>query len=124
MYRPLPIDEAARVYDELVRDAPPIDVVHLGLGPDGHTASLFPDSPAVDETRRFVVATGDEAHPRPRLTFTFPAIARARLVIVTVAGSGKRDAVDRIRAGEDLPGSRIRADRVVWLGDRAALGGQ
>jgi len=45
-------------------------------------------------------------------------------VIVTVAGDEKRDAVDRIRAGEDLPGAQIRADRVVWLGDRAALGGQ
>jgi 6-phosphogluconolactonase len=124
MYRPEPIDDAAREYDELVRAAPPIDVVHLGLGPDGHTASLFPGSPALAETQRFVVATGDGAHPQPRLTFTFPAIARARLVIVTVAGDEKRDAVERIGAGEDLPGAHIRAGRVVWLGDRAALGGQ
>ena len=124
MYRPLPIDDAALAYDDLVRAAPPIDVVHLGLGPDGHTASLFPDSPALVETQRFVVSAGDDTHPQPRLTFTFPAIARARLVIVTVAGDEKRDAVDRIRAGEDLPGAQIRADRVVWLGDRAALGGQ
>jgi 6-phosphogluconolactonase len=124
MYRPIPIEDAAREYDELVRAAPPIDVVHLGLGPDGHTASLFPGSPALAEAERFVVATGDDAHPQPRLTFTFPAIARSRLVIVTVAGEEKREAVERIRAGEDLPGARIRADRVVWLGDRAALGGQ
>jgi 6-phosphogluconolactonase len=124
MYRPVAIEDAARSYDDLVRAAAPIDVVHLGLGPDGHTASLFPDSPVLDESQRFVVATGDAAHPQPRLTFTFPAIARARLVIVTVTGADKRDAVERIRAGEELPGARIRAERVVWLGDRAALGGQ
>jgi 6-phosphogluconolactonase len=123
MFRPEPIEDAARAYDALVRSAPPIDVVHLGLGPDGHTASLFPGSAAAENRERLVVATGDDAHPQPRLTFTFPAIARARLVVVTVAGEEKRDAVERIRAGEDLPGARIRAERVIWLGDRAALGG-
>jgi 6-phosphogluconolactonase len=122
MFRPGPIEDAALAYDALVRAAPPIDIVHLGLGPDGHTASLFPGSPTLDEKERFVVSAGDAEHPHPRLTFTFPAIARARLVIVTVAGAEKRDAVDRIRAGEDLPAARIRADRVLWLGDRAALG--
>ncbi len=124
MYRPVSIDEAAHAYDTLVRTAPPIDVVHLGLGPDGHTASLFPGSPALAERERLVVVTGDDAHPQPRLTFTFPAIARAHLVIVTVAGDEKRGAIERIRSGEDLPGAHIRAERVVWLGDRAALGGQ
>ena len=125
MYQPVPIEEAARAYDALVRAAPPIDIVHLGLGPDGHTASLFPGSPTLDETRavrgRRPATT---LHPHPRLTFTFPAIARARLVVVTVAGEEKRDAIERIRAGEDLPGARIRAERVLWLGDRAALGAE
>ncbi len=124
MYRPVPIEEAARGYDEIVRAAPPIELVHLGLGPDGHTASLFPGSPTLDETERFVVTAGDDLHPQPRLTFTFPAIARSRLVVITVAGAEKRDAVDRIRAGEDLPAARIRGERVVWLGDRDAMGGQ
>ena len=124
MFREGPIEEAARAYDDLVRAAPPIDLVHLGLGPDGHTASLFPGGLALDETGRLVVATGDALHPLPRVTFTFPAIARARLAVVTVAGPEKRDAVERIRAGEDLPGARIRANRVLWLGDRAALGTQ
>ena len=124
MYQPVPIEEAALRYDKLILAAPPIDVVHLGLGPDGHTASLFPGSPTLDEADRFVVTAADEDHPRPRLTFTLPAIARARLVVVTVAGVEKRDAVDRIRAGEDLPGARIRCERVVWLGDRAAMGAQ
>ena len=124
MYQPVPIEEAALRYDALIRAAPPIELVHLGLGPDGHTASLFPGSPTLDEADRLVVAAGDDAHPLPRLTFTFPAIARSRLVVITVMGAEKRDAVQRIRAGEDLPASRIRGERVVWLGDGAALGAQ
>ena len=111
----------ADAYDELVRNAPPIDIVHLGLGPDGHTASLFPGTAALDETDRFVVENEDDEHPHPRLTFTFPAIARAGLAVVTVEGEEKRDPIRRIRAGEDLPGARIRARQVLWLGDRAAL---
>jgi 6-phosphogluconolactonase len=124
MYQPVPIEEAAARYDRLVRGAPPIDLVHLGLGPDGHTASLFPGSPTLDEKERFVVAAGDDKHPLPRLTFTFPAIAHSHLVVVTVAGEEKRDAIERIRAGEDLPGARIRGERVLWLGDRDAMGAQ
>jgi 6-phosphogluconolactonase len=112
----------AAAYDALLRNQRPIDLVHLGLGPDGHTASLFPGAPACDERERYVVETGDERHPLPRLTFTFPAIARARLAVITVDGAEKREAIDRIRAGEDLPGARIRAGQVLWLGDRTALG--
>jgi len=116
------IDAAADAYDDLIRTSPAIDLVHLGLGPDGHTASLFPGTRAVDVRDRFVVTNGDNLHPHPRLTFTFPAIERARLVVVTVDGHEKREAIARIRAGEDLPGARIRAERVIWLGDDAALG--
>jgi 6-phosphogluconolactonase len=111
----------ADAYDELVRAAPPIDIVHLGLGPDGHTASLFPGTPAVDEQERFVVENGDAEHPYGRLTFTFPAIARSTLAVVTVEGEEKREPIRRIRAGEDLPGARIRAAQVLWIGDRSAL---
>ena len=81
--------------------------MHLGLGPDGHTASLFPGTAALDVTDRLVVANGDDAHPHPRLTFTFPALARSRLVVFTVAGEDKREPFARIRAGEDLPGGRV-----------------
>jgi 6-phosphogluconolactonase len=108
-------------YDALIRGVPPIDVVHLGLGPDGHTASLFPGAPTLDERDRFVVDAGDDLHPHPRLTFTFPGIARSVLAVVTVEGEEKREPIRRIRAGEDLPGARIRAGQVLWLGDRAAL---
>ncbi len=116
------VGAGAEAYDALVRSAPPIDIVHLGLGPDGHTASLFPGSPALEERERFVVECGDDAHPHPRLTFTFPAIARCTLAVVTVEGEEKRDPIRRIRAGEDLPGAHIRAGQVLWIGDRVALG--
>ena len=56
----------------LMREHPPIELAHLGVGPDGHTASLFPGSPALDVTDRLVVATGDDLHPHPRITFTYP----------------------------------------------------
>jgi 6-phosphogluconolactonase len=116
------IEEAAAAYDKLVGNAPPIDLVHLGLGPDGHTASLFPGTAALDVRDRLVVPNADDLHPHERITFTFPGIAHSALVVVTVAGAEKRDALRRIQAGEDLPGARIRAPRVVWLADSAAAG--
>jgi 6-phosphogluconolactonase len=116
------VQSGADAYDALVRSHPPLDLVHLGLGPDGHTASLFPGSPALEVRDRYVVETEDAAHPHRRLTFTFPAIAHSGVVIVTVAGAEKREPIERIRAGEDLPGARIRAPRVLWLGDVEALG--
>jgi 6-phosphogluconolactonase len=116
------VDAGADGYDELIRSSAPIDIVHLGLGPDGHTASLFPGTAAVDVRDRLVVENEDDKHPYPRITFTFPAIERSPLVIVTVEGHEKRDAIRRIRAGEDLPGARIRAREVLWLGDQEALG--
>ena len=116
-------DEAARAYDARVRAAPPIGLVHLGLGPDGHTASLFPGSPTLDEGERFVVVAGDEQHPHPRLTFTYPALSSAALVVFTVAGPEKRDALAAVRRGDDLPAARVHAPRVVWLVDEAAAGG-
>jgi 6-phosphogluconolactonase len=115
-------DAAAVAYDALVAAAPPIDVVHLGLGPDGHTASLFPGSAALRVTDRLVVTNGDDLHPHPRLTFTYPALARSRLVVFTVAGADKRDAFTRIEAGDDLPAAHVTAERVLWLVDPAARG--
>jgi 6-phosphogluconolactonase len=116
------IEAAAGAYDDLVRDAPPIDLVHLGLGPDCHTASIFPGSKTLDETERFVVTAGDDAHPHPRLTFTFPAIAHSRLVVFTVEGADKQEAFERVRQSDDCPASRVTAERVIWLVDRAAAG--
>lgn len=100
-----------------------IDLVHLGLGPDGHTASLFPDSRALDADPGRLVAMNDDPtghHPHRRMTLTLAGIARARLVLVTVAGAEKADALAAVQARDDLPGSRIDAERVVWLVDPAA----
>lgn len=116
------IEAAARAYDAAVGATPPIQLLHLGLGPDGHTASLFPDSSALDVTDRLVVATGDAFHPQPRLTFTLPAIARCELVVFTVAGREKAAAFAAVREGHELPAARVDAARVIWLVDPAALG--
>lgn len=113
-------------YDALLAAAAPLDVIHLGLGPDGHTASLFPGSTALDAPADRLVVENDDprgVNPHRRLTFTFAAIARARFVIVTVAGREKRDAFARVRVGDpSAPASRIDGARVVWLVDRDALG--
>lgn len=115
-------EAAAASYDQLLRAVPPIDVVHLGLGPDGHTASLFPGSPALGERERLVVPTGDNEHPHPRLTFTYPALQRAGLLLFTVAGADKREALAAVRDGQDLPATHVRAERIIWLVDEAAAG--
>ncbi len=102
------------------------DVVHLGLGPDGHTASLFPHSEALDADPGRLVTMNDDplgTNPHRRMTLTFAGIERARLVVVTVSGAEKADALGRIAGGEDLPGARIRADEVLWLVDPAAAAG-
>lgn len=115
------IEAAAESYGRLVAGLDHIDLIHLGLGADGHTASLFPASPALEVTDRYVVAT---AQPDwARLTFTYPAIAKGRLVVVTVTGAEKREALRRVREGDPTaPASRITADDVVWLVDPAARG--
>lgn len=114
---------AADAYDRLVAGLACIDLVHLGLGSDGHTASLFPGSPALDVDDRHVVATGDERHEWPRVTLTYPGLALAATTVVTVAGEGKREALRRVLSGDvTAPAARLHADRVVWLVDSAAAG--
>ncbi len=116
-------EAAAAAYDAELRAAPPIALVHLGIGPDGHTASIFPGSPTLTIRDRLVVTAGDAKHPHPRLTFTYPAIERSDLVVVTVAGREKHDAFRRVQDGdESLPATRVRAAEVIWLVDPAAMG--
>jgi len=122
---PMLCDEGPEPYQLKISALPAIDVIHLGMGPDGHTASLFPGSSALDaDAGRLVVMNDDPSgrNPHRRMTFTFSAIARARLVVITVEGEEKREAFARVCAGEDLPVARVRASRVLWLVDPAAAG--
>ncbi len=131
-FTPMPTEgdpaSCAEEYDAVlaaVLAGPGLDLVHLGMGPDGHTASLFPGAPSLEAgPDRLVVATEDPggANPHPRLTLTLPAIARARRVVFTVSGAAKRQAVARLVAGDDIPAARVRAPEVRWLVDAEALG--
>ncbi len=126
MYTSGGAEEAASAYERLLLTSGPPDLVHLGLGPDGHTASLFPDSPALVHPvpGRLVAANRDPQgiNPYERITLTLAGIARARRVVFTVAGESKRDALARIAEGADLPAARVAAGDVLWLVDAAVLG--
>jgi 6-phosphogluconolactonase len=127
-------DEAARLYerdlqsfygaDALDPARPLFDLVLMGVGPDGHTASLFPDYPALKETSRWVVGV-PKAHVEPfvpRVTLTLPALNSCREMLFEVAGAEKRAILTRVLANEDLPANRARSSgETVWLVDRAAL---
>jgi 6-phosphogluconolactonase len=103
---------------------PLFDVVLLGVGPDGHTASLFPGYPAMDETTHWVVGV-PEAHVEPfvpRVTLTLPVLGACREMLFEVAGLEKRAILTRVLAGENLPASRVHSmGETVWLVDKAAL---
>ena len=123
-------DAAAAEYEATLRrrfssEWPRFDLVLLGLGADGHTASLFPGSPALDETRRWAVAATAPADPRSRITLTLPVFDSAALTFFLVAGAEKAHALRRVLTGADariLPAAGIRPSRgaVVWWVDRAA----
>jgi 6-phosphogluconolactonase len=121
------LDRAAEQYALTLRDvagSPPVlDLVHLGLGPDGHTASLVPGDPVLDITDADVATTGSY-HGRRRMTLTFPIINRSRFVLWLVTGSEKAATLVRLRDGDrSIPASRVRQDRSLVLADRAAAEG-
>ena len=103
--------------------SPILDLVWLGIGRDGHTASLFPGSDALRERRRWVMrAHGPPPHPL-RMTLTMPVINAARSVMVVATGADKAPVVRDVSAGRgDLPAARIRSAGTLWLLDAAAAG--
>jgi len=127
-------DKAARRYEnelqtfygaaQLDPARPLFDVVLMGVGPDGHTASLFPDCPAIEETGRWVVGV-PQAHVEPfvpRVTLTLPALNSCREMLFEVAGSEKRAILTRVLDGENLPANRAHSTgETIWLVDTAAL---
>jgi 6-phosphogluconolactonase len=105
---------------EIAGSAPVLDLVHLGLGPDGHTASLVPGDPVLNVTDTDVALTG-AYQGRRRMTLTYPIINRARRILWLVTGNDKAGPLVRLRnADPSIPAGRIRQDQALLLGDPAA----
>ena len=118
------LDEAAARYAQTLVDiagSPPVlDLVHLGLGADGHTASLVPGDPVLDVTDADVALTG-LYQGRRRMTLTYPVLNRARRVLWLITGEDKAAMLVRLRRGDPaIPAGRVRQDHAMVLADRAA----
>ncbi len=124
--RPMPVGEtdleaaAARYATELPE---PVDLVHLGIGPDGHTASLVPGDAVLEVADRRVALTAGKYRGRRRMTLTYPTIDAARRVVWLVAGEDKHDALARMQRGDaGVPAGRVSQANATLVADAAALG--
>lgn len=121
--RPMPVtqrdlDAAAREYESSLPER--FDLIHLGLGPDGHTASLVPGDPVLDVSDRRVAITG-EYQGHPRMTLTYPAIDDARRIVWLVTGPDKREPLQKLLAGdESIPAGRVKNENMIVVADEAA----
>jgi 6-phosphogluconolactonase len=127
-------EDAAGAYEDILRqqygssrllpDQPLFDLQLLGLGDDGHIASLIPGQPVLEDRAHWVAAV-PKGRDEPRLTLTYPALESSRLILFLVSGAAKQDALARARAGDAaVPAGRLRPQGdVIWLTDRAAAGG-
>ena len=126
--RPMPVTQrdlssAARDYEAALPER--FDLVHLGLGPDGHTASLVPDDPVLDVSDRRVAMTGEPYQDHLRMTLTYPALTAARRILWLVTGPDKRDPLQKLLGGdESIPAGRVRNEDMIVIADEAAAIGR
>ncbi len=112
------LDAAAAAYGAALPDR--FDLVHLGLGPDGHTASLVPGDPVLEVTDRLVAVTGVYQGHR-RMTLTYPALARADQLLWLITGADKKVPLAQLLAGDrSIPAGRVAAARSLVLADQSA----
>jgi 6-phosphogluconolactonase len=122
--RPMPVDDddlggAAARYERALPER--LDLVHLGLGPDGHTASLLPGDPVLEESDRRVAITEGKYQGHRRMTLTYPALADARRILWLVTGEDKRDPLARLLRGDaSIPAGRVAASEALVIADGAA----
>ena len=122
--RPMPVtqrdlDNAAREYEASLPDR--FDAIHLGLGPDGHTASLVPGDPVLEIDGRRVAITGGTYQGHTRMTLTYPALEDARRIVWLVTGPDKQEPLAKLLAeDESIPAGRVRNENMVVVADEAA----
>ena len=123
--RPMPVtqrdlDSAARAYEASLPDR--FDLIHLGLGPDGHTASLVPDDPVLEVNDRRVAMTKTTYQDHRRMTLTYPALNDAHRIVWLVTGPDKREPLQKLLAGDaSIPAGRVRNENMIVVADEATV---
>ncbi len=127
---PMPVEDAdpesgaeqySKTLEKIAGNPPVLDLVHLGMGPDGHTASLIPGDPVLSVTDRDVATTG-VYQGRRRMTLTYPVLNRARKILWLITGADKKEAFRKMRVADpSIPAGKIRQEQALVLADRSAV---